>query len=111
MFTEDGEAYHRLPEDAAVSMNMFGFTPSIIDEMKVTFPIFHQTTVKENPLKSEYYLPMVVNGMLEKETASVEVLKCPSRWYGVTYQADKPMAKEALAKMAEDGLYPTPLWN
>ena len=111
MFTEDGETYHRLPEDAAVSMNMFGFTPSIIDEMKVTFPIFHQTTVKENPLKSEYYLPMVVNGMLEKETASVEVLKCPSRWYGVTYQADKPMVKEALAKMAEDGLYPTPLWN
>ena len=111
LYTEDGENYHRLPEDAAVSMNMFGFTPSIIDEMKVTFPIFHQTTVKENPLKSEYYLPMVVNGMLEKGTASVEVLKCPSRWYGVTYQADKPMVKEALAKMAEDRLYPTPLWN
>ena len=111
LYTEDGEIYRRLPADAAVSMNMFGFTPSIIDEMRETFPIFHQTTVKDNPLKAEYYLPGVVNGMLEKGTASVEVLACPSRWYGVTYQADKPMVKAALAKMAEDGLYPTPLWK
>ena len=111
MFTEDGQVYHRLPEAVPVSMNMFGFTPSIIEEMRATFPVFHQTTVKQNPLKAEFYLPGVVNGMLEKGTASVEVLSCPARWYGVTYQADKPMVKAALAKMAEDGFYPTPLWN
>ena len=111
MYTEDGDTYHRLPADAAVSMNMFGFTPSIIEEMKRTFPLFHQTTVKNNPLKAEYYLPGVVNDMLEKDTASVEVLKCPARWYGVTYQADKPQVKAALARMAEEGLYPTPLWQ
>lgn len=111
MFTEDGQVYHRLPEDVPVSMNMFGFTPSVIEEMKATFPVFHQKALAENPLKAEYYLPMVVNGMLEKGTASVEVLPCPSRWYGVTYQADKPQVKAALAKMAEEGLYPTPLWN
>ena len=68
----------------------------IIEEMKATFPVFHQTIVKQNPLKAEYYLPMVVNGMLEKGTASVEVLKCPSRWYGVTYAADKPRVVAAL---------------
>jgi len=111
MFTEDGQVYHRLPEDVPVSMNMFGFTPSVIEEMKATFPVFHQKALAENPLKAEYYLPMVVNGMLEKGIASVEVLPCPSRWYGVTYQADKPQVKAALAKMAEEGLYPTPLWN
>lgn len=111
LYTEDEQVYHRLPADVPVSMNMFGFTPSIIDEMRATFPLFHQTTVKANPLKAEYYLPMVVNGMLEKGTASVEVLPCPARWYGVTYQADKPMVKEALSKLAEDGLYPTPLWQ
>ena len=111
MFTEDGETYHRLPENVPVSMNMFGFTPSIIEEMKATFPLFHQKALAENPLKAEFYLPMVVNGMLDKNTASVEVLPCPSRWYGVTYQADKPQVKEALAKMAEEGLYPMPLWN
>ena len=111
MYTEDEQTYHRLPEDVPVSMNMFGFTPSIIEEMKATFPLFHQKALAENPLKAEYYLPMVVNGMLDKNTASVEVLPCPSRWYGVTYQADKPQVKEALAKMAEEGLYPMPLWN
>ena len=49
--------------------------------------------------------------MLEKGTASVEVLRCPARWYGVTYQADKPMVKEAMAKLTAEGLYPTPLWQ
>ncbi len=111
MFTEDGQTYHRLPEDVPVSMNMFGFTPSIIDEMKATFPFFHKKALAENPLKAEYYLPGVVNGMLEKGTACVELLSCPSRWYGVTYQADKPQVKAALAQMAKDGLYPTPLWQ
>ena len=111
MFTEDEQVYHRLPADVPVSMNMFGFTPSILQEMRETFPIFHAKALDTNPMKAEFYLPGVVNGMLEKGTASVEVLQCPARWYGVTYQADKPMVKEALAKMAEDGLYPTPLWN
>ncbi len=111
MFTEDGRTYHRLPEDVPVSMNMFGFTPSILDEMKATFPLFHKKALAENPLKAEYYLPGVVNGMLEKGTASVELLSCPSRWYGVTYQADKPQVKAALARMAGEGLYPTPLWQ
>ena len=110
MFTEDGDTYHRLPADVPVSMNMFGFTPSIIGEMKATFPLFHQKALAENPLKAEFYLPGVVNGMLDKGTATVEVLPCPSRWYGVTYQADKPQVKEALARMAREGLYPTPLW-
>lgn len=111
MFTEDGAAYHRLPEDVPVSMNMFGFTPSIIAEMRETFPLFHQTKVKENPLKAEYYLPGVVNDMLGKGTASVELLSCPARWYGVTYQEDKPQVKAALKQMADEGLYPTPLWQ
>ncbi|MDD6050149.1 MAG: NTP transferase domain-containing protein [Clostridiales bacterium] len=111
MYTEDGDTYHRLPADAPVSMNMFGFTPSIIKEMEATFPAFHQRALAENPMKAEFYLPGVVNGMLEKGTASVEVLRCPSRWYGVTYQEDKPQVKAALAQMAKDGLYPTPLWQ
>ena len=111
MYTEDEQTYHRLPENVPVSMNMFGFTPTVIEEMRATFPAFHQTTVKANPMKAEFFLPGVVNGMLEKGTASVEVLPCPSRWYGVTYQEDKPLVKAALAEMTGEGLYPTPLWQ
>jgi hypothetical protein len=67
--------------------------------------------MQHNPLKAEYYLPGVVNGMLDKGTASVEVLPCPSRWYGVTYAQDKPQVAAALQKFADEGLYPTPLWQ
>lgn len=111
MFTEDEQTYHRLPADAPVSMNMFGFTPSVLAEMQATFPLFHRKAMAENPMKAEFYLPGVVNGMLAKDTATVEVLRCPSKWYGVTYQADKPQVRAALKKMADEGLYPTPLWQ
>ncbi|MBE5796729.1 MAG: nucleotidyltransferase [Clostridiales bacterium] len=111
MYTEDGQTYHRLPEDAPVSMNMFGFTPSLLEEMAQTFPVFLKETVPGNPMKAEYFLPGVVNAMLEKDTASVRVLSCTDRWYGVTYREDKPMVMAALRRMADEGLYPTPLWS
>lgn len=111
MYTENGEDYHRLNADVPVSMNMFGFTPSILTEMRETFPAFLDKTLAENPLRGEFYLPGVVNAMLEKGTAAVTLLNCPSRWYGVTYQADKAQVKAAMARMAQEGLYPTPLWE
>ena len=111
LYTEDGDVYHRLGADAPVSMNMFGFTPSLIEEMAREFPRFLQETVPGNPLKAEYFLPGVVNGMLNKETATVKVLTCTEKWYGVTYREDKPLVMAALRRMAEEGLYPTPLWG
>lgn len=111
MYTENKTDYHRLPADVPVSMNMFGFTPSILREMRETFPAFLDKALADDPLKGEFYLPGVVNAMLEKGTATVALLKCPSRWYGVTYQADKAQVKAAMARMAQEGLYPTPLWD
>lgn len=111
MYTENKADYHRLPADVPVSMNMFGFTPSILREMRETFPAFLDKAMADDPLKGEFYLPGVVNAMLEKGTATVALLKCPSRWYGVTYQADKAQVKAAMARMAQEGLYPTPLWE
>ena len=111
LYTEDDDVYHRLSADAPVSMNMFGFTPSLIEEMAREFPRFLQETVPGNPLKAEYFLPGVVNGMLNKETATVKVLTCTEKWYGVTYREDKPLVMAALRRMAEEGLYPTPLWG
>ena len=110
LYTEDGQTYHRLPEDTPVSMNMFGFTPSLLDEMRRTFPAFLRETVPANPLKAEYFLPGVVNAMLDRDAASVRVLTCRDRWYGVTYREDKPQVMAALRRMADEGLYPTPLW-
>ncbi len=111
LYTEDGETYHRLDADVLVSMNMFGFTPSLLDEMVRTFPAFLDKAAKENPMKAEFFLPGVVNGMLDRDAASVKVLSCTDRWYGVTYHEDKPTVTAALQRMAAEGLYPTPLWQ
>lgn len=111
LFTEDGETYCRLAPDTPVSMNMFGFTPSLLTEMVEGFPRFLQETVPGNPLKAEYFLPGVVNAMLDRGDAAVRVLTCADRWYGVTYREDKPQVMAALQRMADEGLYPTPLWK
>lgn len=111
LYTEDGETYHRLPADAPVSMNMFGFTPSLIAQMRRTFPAFLRDVVPTNPMKAEYFLPGVVNAMLVDGTADCRVLTCADRWYGVTYREDKPVVTAALKRMADEGLYPTPLWK
>lgn len=111
LYTEDGENYRKLPEDALVSMNLWGFTPSILDALEEDFTAFLSTEVPGNPLKAEFYLPAAVSRLLRDGKATVQVLPSPDKWYGVTYQADKPVVKAALLRMAEEGLYPRPLWG
>ena len=110
MYTEDGENYRRLDPESPVSMNMWGFTPSLPEELAKRFPVFLEKNLKENPMKAEFFLPFAVNELLEEGKASVRVLKSMDRWWGVTYQEDKPQVRSALRKLAEDGLYPMPLW-
>lgn len=109
LFTEDGENYTRLPGNAQVSMNMWGFTPAFIRELEKRFPVFLQNA--ENPLKAEFFLPTVVNELLREEKATVQVLSSADRWWGVTYQEDKPQVKAALRQLTENDLYPMPLWQ
>ena len=111
LYTEDMQTYHRIPDDALVSMNMWGFTPSLLKELERAFAQFLAEEVPGNPLKAEIYLPNVVGGMLRRNEAEVRVLSSRARWYGVTYQADKPEVQKALRALAEEGLYPTPLWQ
>ena len=110
LYTEDGAVYHLMDPDTPVSMNMWGFTPSLTQELADRFPAFLEEAIRVNPLKAEFFLPTVVNGMLEKGTATARVLTTPDKWYGVTYREDKPQVMAALLSMAESGLYPRPLW-
>ena len=111
LYTEDGEIYRRLDPDSPVSMNMWGFTPSLTDALAERFPVFLEKDLKSNPLKAEFFLPFVVNDLLEENRATVRVLKSEDRWWGVTYQEDTPQVKAALKALAEQGLYPDPLWT
>jgi len=98
-------------DDTIVSMNMWGFMPSFLDEIEARFHTFLETTLVANPLKGEYFLPLPVSQLIEESKASVKVLTSPDRWYGVTYAADKPVVMDALHGMQEQGLYPDGLWG
>ena len=111
-FTEDdGATWTEIPNDSIVSMNMWGFTPSILQELKAGFPVSLEENLKKNPLKCEYFLPSVVGNLLTEEKATVKVLKSTDKWFGVTYKEDKPVVVAAIRKMKEDGLYPEKLWE
>ena len=110
-YTEDGENWVRLPEDTIVSMNLWGFTPSFLEEVAIRFPVFLAHALQTNPAKAEYYLPFAVEALLNEGKADVKVLRSSDKWYGVTYAADKPQVVAALKEKTAEGLYPDGLWN
>ena len=108
---EDGDKWVDVADDTIVSMNMWGFMPSFLEEIEARFHNFLKTTLVENPLKGEYFLPSPVSQLIEEGKATVKVLTSADRWYGVTYAADKPVVMDALHAMQEQGLYPDGLWG
>ena len=108
---DDGKTWTALPNDSIVSMNMWGFTPSMLTELKNRFPKFLEENLEKNPLKCEYFLPSVVGELLAEEKATVQVLKSTDKWYGVTYKEDKPVVVAAIKRMKAEGLYPEYLWE
>lgn len=110
-YTTDGENWVTIPKGSTVSMNLWGFTPSIFSEIERCFPPFLNQALAENPLKAEYFLPTVVNGLIQSGRATVKVLNSPDKWYGVTYREDKPVVEQAIAQMRRQGLYPEKLWG
>lgn len=111
-YTEDeGATWNVIPEGSTVSMNMWGFSASILKELKERFPIFLDQNLKTNPLKCEYFLPTVVNDLIDEGKATVEVLKSMDKWYGVTYKEDKEFVVNAIKNLKKTGMYPEFLWN
>lgn len=108
---DDGATWHDLCEDDIVSMNLWGFQKSYLDEAWAGFPAFLDKALAENPMKGEYFLPSVVSNLLSQKKARVKVLRSTDKWYGVTYQEDKPSVVAALAELRKKGLYPEKLWE
>ena len=102
----DGKTWTKIDGDTLVSMNMWGFTHSILEEIRDGFPAFLESGLKENPLKCEYFLPAVVSTLLEEGRATVKVLESEDKWYGVTYKEDKPVVVAAVQELKDKGLYP-----
>ena len=108
---DDGKTWTELPGDTVVSMNLWGFNRSFLDEAWARFPRFLDKALAENPVKAEYFLPTVVSWLIGEGKARVKVLRSEDKWYGVTYREDKPAVEAAIAEKTASGLYPDRLWE
>lgn len=108
---DDGASWTKLPEETIVSMNMWGFTAGILQEIGARFAAFLDRELPIQPMKCEYFLPFVVDELLKEKKAEVTVLKSVDRWYGVTYKEDKETVVDAIREMKKAGLYPEKLWE
>lgn len=111
-YSEDGGAsFVPVSNTAPVSMNMWGFPLAYLRALEEKFPAFLKETVKTNPLKGEFYLPVVVDELLHEDKATVKVLHSADKWFGVTYKEDKPMVEAGIQKLKDAGIYPEKLWE
>ena len=109
-YTEDGEHYVPLSGNTVVSMNFWGFTPRILDELESRFPKFLDQNLPKNPTKCEFFLPTVANAQIHEGLGSVRVLHTDETWYGVTYREDLPSVQAAIAALRKAGKYPEVLF-
>ena len=105
----DGGADEPLAEDTPVSMNLFGFTPDYFRHSEAYFKEFLPANIDN--LKAEFFIPLMVNKVINDGTATMRVLKTTSDWFGVTYKEDKPMLMAKIEELIEAGEYPRNLWE
>lgn len=106
---DDDGLRHGLEDDDVVSMNFWGFHPSIFKTIEEGFAEFARANTGSP--RAEYLIPELIDGMIKDGSAKVKVLVTDDKWYGVTYQEDKPRVQEAFTKLVADDVYPTPLFS
>lgn len=106
--TADDGSEIDFPAGAAVSMNMWGFTPDYFHYSERDFVEFLR--ISGSQLKSEFYIPTVVNNLINSSTITLKVLRTSDKWFGVTYAADRQATVDQFARLTADGVYPSPLF-
>ena len=108
IYTEDGVDTEIAP-NSPVSMNMWGFTPEYFEYVEKAFVEFLQARGQE--LKSEFYIPTLVNDMIRSGKATCKVLDTTSKWFGVTYAEDRPQVVMKINNLVREGVYPEKLFS
>jgi len=98
-----------IPANTPVSMNMWGFTPDYFAYSKESFSQFLHEHGQD--IKSEFYIPTVVNELISDKRATCKVLDTPSKWFGVTYAEDRPQVVLKINELVRKGIYPNMLWK
>ena len=107
-FYED-DYKEKLTGDEPISMNFWIFKPEFFNHLENGFKRFLKA--KGSELKSEYYFNIAADDMVKAGEASVKIINTPAKWFGVTYQEDKPMVKASLSALHDQGQYPNGLWK
>jgi NDP-sugar pyrophosphorylase family protein len=108
IFFYEGEDRHQLDPKSPVSMNFWGLKPNVFGYLTSGFSNFLADHGQE--LKSEYYIPLLINDNIVNGNIRTKVIECDSPWFGVTYIEDKPITIEKIAQLIEQGVYPKRLW-
>ena len=103
---EDGETWVAIPDNTPVSMNFWGFTPDYFEYSNEFFKTFLSDPKNMSNLKSEFFIPLMVDKLINDGTATCEVLDTTSKWFGVTYPEDRPGTVEKFQKLHDEGVYP-----
>lgn len=98
-----------LPKKNIVSMNIWGFTPSIFNELEKRFITFLKTNA--DTADSEYLIPEVIGSLIKEEKVQVKVLRTAEKWFGLTYKEDKSIVQKNIRKLIEKEIYPLDLWG
>lgn len=109
VFTDESGEVQTLDPKVPVSMNLWGFTPDYFDYSEREFKKFLDKDI--NTPKAEFFIPLCIDTLIKNGEATVKVLDTDSRWFGVTYAADRPGVVEKFASLAADGTYPSPLFG
>ncbi len=106
--TETSDAGVLLPPDALVSMNFWGYLPSIFDDMQAAFEQFLRLLAPDD-IKSEYVLPSLMDQLMQENKLRIRVLSTNAVWFGMTYPQDKPLVQQSLLQLHKQGVYPPTL--
>ena len=106
---DDGE-WVRIDENVPVSMNMWGFTSDYFEHSEAYFKAFLSDPANMRNLKSEFFIPLMINKLITEGTATCQVLDTTSQWFGVTYAEDRPATVSRIAALVAEGTYPSPLF-
>ena len=106
---ENGE-WVSVEDNTPVSMNMWGFTPDYFEHSEEYFKEFLADPKNISNLKAEFFIPLMVNKLINEKTSTVQVLDTTSKWFGVTYAADRQDTVDRIQKLIDEGVYPSKLF-
>ena len=107
-YKDEKEQQVVLPGDTIVSMNFWGFTPSLFGFLNTGFETFIRKNAEN--LKAEFFIPSVVNDLIKSKQATVRILHCEEKWFGMTYREDRETVVKSIRELVQQGVYPENLW-